>query len=223
MHSHPLYEHVPLNDSRLLQFAEQINPFSKPILVPVIDSPGPAGNSYWNVDAAIQKVGGKMQPGWDVNLWRGCFMVATHHAVLLANDGGYYDVTRRPPVAGAAGVTTFIPDDSIPIDLERTPAIASQFLVLGESPEITGYIRTYENLNLFEKKMSEVMYAHGYRCETNKSLAKGVPGPAANLVNLNEKEVMEIRDKIAELSWVMKDKIIKLKKYSDTLNGLTRH
>lgn len=59
INNHALYQPIPLNDSLLLQFTEQINPLSRPILVPVIDTPGPAGNSYWNVDAAIKKLVGK--------------------------------------------------------------------------------------------------------------------------------------------------------------------
>lgn len=70
--------------------------------------------------------------------------------------------------------------------------------------------------------MSDALYEYGYRCETNRTMATGVPG-AANLINVDEAKVSEIRDKIAELSWIMKDKIIKLKRYSDSINGLTRH
>lgn len=221
INNHALYEYVALNDSLLLKFAEQINPLSRPILAPVIDTPGPAGNSYWNVDAAIKKVGGKMQLGWDVSLWRGCFMVATHHAILLSDSGEFFDVTQRPSVAASPFVTTFIPDDSISISLDKTPAVTSKFLVLNESPEISSYIKSYENLNSFEKKMSEIMHAHGYRCEANKSMAKGTPELAANMVGINESEVIEIKNKITELTWVMKEKIIKLKRYSDSINRVT--
>ncbi|MDZ2012569.1 hypothetical protein M3J48_14070 [Klebsiella quasipneumoniae] len=221
INNHAIYTYIPLNDSQLLEFTEQINPLSSPILVPVIDTPGPAGNSYWNVDAAIKKVGGKMQLGWDVNLWRGCFIVATHHAILLSDSGEFFDVTQRPAVAAAPFVTTFIPDDSIQISLDKNPAIASKFFILNNSPEVCSYIKSYENLNTFEKKMSELMHAHGYRCETNKSMAKGVPEQAANIVSINEVNFMEIKDKIKELTWIMKEKIIKLKKYSDSLNRVT--
>ncbi|ROS03655.1 hypothetical protein [Raoultella terrigena] len=218
-----LYEHVAPNDPRLLQFAEQLNPSSQPILVPVIDAPGPAGNAYWNVEAAINKVGGKMRLGWDIHLWRGCFMVATHHAVLQTAEGEFFDVTQRPPVSGSPSLTTFIADDSVSISLDKSPAVASRFLLLNESPEIAGYVRAYENLNQFEKRMSDALYEYGYRCETNRTMATGVPGAKANLINVDEAKISEIRDKIAELSWIMKDKIIKLKRYSDSINGLTRH
>ncbi|MEA4758365.1 hypothetical protein VBQ76_24730 [Klebsiella pneumoniae] len=221
INNHALYQPIPLNDSLLLQFTEQINPLSRPILVPVIDTPGPAGNSYWNVDAAIKKVGGKMQLGWDVNLWRGCFMVATHHAILLSDSGDFFDVTQRPAVVAAPFVTTFIPDDSIQISLDKNPAIASKFFILNDSPEISSYIKSYENLNAFEKKMSELMHAHGYRCEANKSMAKGIPEQTANIVSINEVNFIEIKDKIKELTWIMKEKIIKLKKYSAPLNLVT--
>ncbi|EPW4581426.1 hypothetical protein ACWLRC_001112 [Klebsiella pneumoniae] len=221
INNHALYQPIPLNDSLLLQFTEQINPLSRPILVPVIDTPGPAGNSYWNVDAAIKKVGGKMQLGWDVNLWRGCFMVATHHAILLSDSGDFFDVTQRPTVVAAPFVTTFIPDDSIQISLDKNPAIASKFFILNDSPEISSYIKSYENLNAFEKKMSELMHAHGYRCEANKSMAKGIPEQTANIVSINEVNFVEIKDKIKELTWIMKEKIINLKKYSDSLNRVT--
>ncbi|WP_446910801.1 hypothetical protein, partial [Klebsiella pneumoniae] len=76
-------------------------------------------------------------------------------------------------------------------------------------------------LNAFEKKMSELMHAHGYRCEANKSMAKGIPEQTANIVSINEVNFIEIKDKIKELTWIMKEKIIKLKKYSDSLNRVT--
>ncbi|HFI5639823.1 TPA: hypothetical protein ACGQVP_005916 [Raoultella planticola] len=219
--SHSIYEHVPLNDSLLLQFAAQINPLCEPVLVPVINTPGPAGNSYWNVDAAIKKVGGKMQLGWDINLWRGCFMVATHHAILLSDGGEFFDVTQRPSLVASPFVTTFIPDDSISINLDKSPAIKSKFILLNESQEITSYIKAYEKLNLFEREMSEIMHAHGYRCEANKSMAKGTPELAANMVNIDVSQVMEIKNKISELTWVMKEQIKKLKRYSDAINRVT--
>ncbi|MDH0996412.1 hypothetical protein N5C84_18210 [Klebsiella pneumoniae] len=162
-----------------------------------------------------------MQLGWDVNLWRGCFMVATHHAILLSDSGDFFDVTQRPAVVAAPFVTTFIPDDSIQISLDKNPAIASKFFILNDSPEISSYIKSYENLNAFEKKMSELMHAHGYRCEANKSMAKGIPEQTANIVSINEVNFIEIKDKIKELTWIMKEKIIKLKKYSDSLNRVT--
>lgn len=50
-----IYKHVPVNDPQLLEFSSLLSPSQKPVLVPVIDTPGPNGNAYWNVAAAIKK------------------------------------------------------------------------------------------------------------------------------------------------------------------------
>lgn len=218
-----IYQHIALNDPRLLQFAEQLNPVAKPIYLPVIDSPGPAGNAYWNVNAAIDQVGGKMLLGWEINYWPGCFLVATHHAALQAEDGGVYDVTQRSAAAAVPTINLFVPDDSVSIDLDKTPAVKSRFYILHSAAEITAYIKAYENLNAFEKKLSDTMYDIGYRCESNKSLATGIAGAATTFAEGSSVDIDEIKMNISELSWILKDKIKKLKQYSDALQGQPLH
>lgn len=218
-----IYQHIALNDSRLLEFAKQLNPTAKPVYLPVIDTPGPAGNAYWNVNAAIGQVGGKMLLGWEINYWPGCFLVATHHAALQADDGGFFDVTQRTQAAALPTINLFVPDDSLTIDLDKTPAVKSRFYVLHSASEITDYIRAYENLNAFEKKLSDTLYDIGYRCETNKSLASGNSGSLPTFVKGSSVDLDEIKMNISELSWILKDKIKKLKQYSDALQSQPLH
>lgn len=212
-----IYKHVPVNDPQLLEFSSLLSPSQKPVLVPVIDTPGPNGNSYWNVAAAIKKVGGKMSLGWEINRWPGCFLVATHHAVLMSADGELFDVTARSPVSDKPFATTFLPDNSITIDIDKSPSVPSRFFVLNSAAEVSSYIRTYENLNASEKALNELLYECGYRCETNKNLASGINELTPNIVSADQKRLAQINDKTVEQKWIMKDKIMKLMKYSDAL------
>ncbi|HCR0216091.1 hypothetical protein [Klebsiella aerogenes] len=218
-----IYQPITLNDPRLLQFAEQLNPGASPIYLPVIDKPGPEGNAYWNVSTAIEQVGGKMLLGWEINYWPGCFLVATHHAALQAEDGGVYDVTQRSQAAAVPTVNLFVPDDSIAIDLNKTPAVKSRFYILHSAAQITDYLRAYDNLNAFEKKLSDKLYDIGYRCETNKALASGVVGATPAFTEGSSVDIDEIKMNISELSWILKDKIKKLKQYSDALQVQPLH
>ncbi len=115
-----IYQPITLNDPRLLQFAEQLNPGASPIYLPVIDKPGPEGKRLLERQRG-DRTGRwkKMLLGWEINYWHGCFLVATHHAALQADDGGVYDVTQRSQAAAVPTVNLFIPDDSIAIDLDK--------------------------------------------------------------------------------------------------------
>ncbi len=54
-----IYQPITLNDPRLLQFAEQLNPGASPIYLPVIDKPGPretpTGTSARRLNRSVEK------------------------------------------------------------------------------------------------------------------------------------------------------------------------
>lgn len=81
-------------------------------------------------------------------------MLHGRHASRGTADRGRRVFRCHPKAAGfrLPSLTTFIADDSVSISLDKSPAVASRFLLLNESPEIAGYVRAYENLNQFEKE-----------------------------------------------------------------------
>lgn len=172
---------LDIHNKTLKEFSWQISKDSSPILVPVVKKTLPLGNCYWNVEATIKKKGGEMVLGWYVSLWPGSHFSAVHHAIYLDKKGMLWDVSQRMTGSKDMKHTVFIPDNSVPVDLNRIPAITSKYLIIDQRQQTVDYIDAYLCLNKLEKENSQLLYDTGFRCESNRALANRLTPQASNL------------------------------------------
>ncbi|HEL6465925.1 TPA: hypothetical protein UO481_000905 [Klebsiella pneumoniae] len=173
----PICENTDINNEHLKTFCRQINANATPLLVPVIPTPLPFANCYWNVEAVVGKFGGRFCLGWDISSWPGSHLSAVHHAVYLDAHGNLHDVTERQQGSSDMNNTIFLPDTTFSINLNSVPAISMKFFVIKESNEVNNYISAYQRFNKTEKEISKFIYDLGFRCESNRAIAMGQPIP----------------------------------------------
>lgn len=174
---------VNINDRDLIKLCAKLNPTAKPISIPIIDKPRPIGNCYWNAWAQVQEHGGKIVYGWLFTEWPNVFITAMHHAVWQNKHGEIFDVSAKYDSDVIKDRTTFLPDDSIQIDLQKLPNICSHIVAMDNlSPRVSHCFfsmkKAYEMRNIFERRNSDILYKTGYRCE--EQFEKAITGKTSN-------------------------------------------
>lgn len=156
---------VSHTDENVIALARKVRKNSEIISVPLAQKLLPNGNCYWNAHHVAKKVGGDIVFGWILTQWPGSHITAMHHAVIRLKDGTYLDVTTPDHSEYKIEEISFIIDDSRICPILRLPAIGSIFGVTGNLKETTRFIETYSKLDKASKKLSEALYASGFRCE----------------------------------------------------------
>lgn len=127
------------------------------------------GCCYWNVAEAVQKHGGKSVLGWQILLWPGVYVEALHHAVWQKPDGELVDITDALP--GEARLsTTFVPDDSIKIDLSRLGGVQNRYHKLSDSPLVDRLIAVGNEQTENMKSIIDMHIAFGGKYDPYKDL-----------------------------------------------------
>ncbi|WP_413506700.1 hypothetical protein [Serratia proteamaculans] len=192
----PINHPITADDPLVIKFANKIRKHSVPIEISKITKPKPIGFCYWNVDAAIEKFGGKMITGWLINKWPNSHLVAVHHAVYIDPKGKILDITETAPSEIQTKTSIFIPDGSHKVDLDKLPMITSKHYVFNENPFTKSYIESYLSLNSLEKELSKVIYSVGIRSENNKAIARELPLVGASLTQEQHQAIMDVQDSI---------------------------
>ncbi|HGM7194130.1 TPA: hypothetical protein ACKQE3_000179 [Serratia marcescens] len=168
---------VDIDNPELLAFCNSLSTTNTPQSIKVIDNPRPIGYCYWNAWAHQKENGGKVVHGWVFNEWPGYFIIAMHHAVWQSEDGELYDVSEKYDTDKIKERTTFLMDDSIEINLHKLPKVCSHFHTYSNITPVLRrivdfIIHSYQTMNFFEQRGSEMAYHSGYRCENQFNTAE---------------------------------------------------
>ncbi|MDY7070553.1 hypothetical protein PshuTeo2_05750 [Pseudomonas hunanensis] len=177
----PKHEPLPTNSSKAPWFLDAMGSSRELQSVERIANPLQIGRCYWNVDAVVEKWGGNAIYGWDVSFWPDSHIVAMHHAIWQSPDGNLYDVTDTYSSVEKRSHSTFLPDDSIDIDLQIQPCIAARYFAFGSDKETADFIAACSQSHKLEHEISRIAHRAGYRCEVHYATARGLPEPDVRL------------------------------------------
>lgn len=180
----PKYEPISLKNHRIPEFLRFMRLEGPVIEVPKLNEPLPIGLCYWNVDTMIRKHGGSMVLGWEVSIWRKSHISAMHHAIWKSPTGELLDVTDTYPTTQIRTHSTFVADDSIKIDLERAPHVPGRIMPVTKNSRTLAYVETLKILHELDKKIADILFDHGYRCENQFAMAQGLAS-GTNVQNLD--------------------------------------
>ncbi|MFX2484988.1 hypothetical protein V6294_22645 [Serratia marcescens] len=166
----PINHTVAIDDPDLLKICKTINPKYKPLSIKMIDNPRPIGNCYWNAWAQAQEKGGKVVYGWLFNEWPQLYITAMHHAVWQSESGELFDVSEKYDTDPIRTRSTFLPDDTVKIDLQRLPMVTSRIIARAKLHPVLDHVvrqlsMAYQMRNSFEQRSADIIYDSGYRCE----------------------------------------------------------
>lgn len=165
----------------------------------------PHGNCYWNVDWTVKERGGVPVLGWAIYTWPQLYVVAVHHSVWRPKSGELVDVSSPSEWDTASPYTSFVPDETVSIDLERVACVENRFLPLNQSREIIDHI-TRQNIDLaLKRKIADILWESGYRNQHLFAVASDRPMPEASFpglplnVEAKLKQLHDRRDAITPL------------------------
>lgn len=189
---------IKIDHPRLRQFVRNyLGAGLAPVCVPSYQKLKPHGNCYWNVAVKIQENGGSVVYGWQIEFWPKYYIVATHHAVWRDPSGKLYDVTEKKETAKNLKYTTFVIDDSIKIDLEKTNRIDNVFEAFSDLEQLKMLFYKCNEVNQLARELGEVGWKYGYRSQNNWELAKtGVQGDAPEVDGNYLSEATPIHEKL---------------------------
>lgn len=170
----PKYREINSKNIFAIDLAQKINPHFELIDVPILDTALPLGNCYWNSEYYSSKNGGKIKFGWLLLLWSGVCIEAVHHALWESPDGSLIDVTIHP-AGKKVKHSLFLPDESLIIDIDRTPCVHNIFFELNSRIKFDEFRNLYSEKVLLMSDMSEKLWLSGYRCEYQRLIAQGKP------------------------------------------------
>jgi hypothetical protein len=153
----------------------------------------PLGNCYWNVASVIKESGGDLVLGWAILWWPQMYVVGVHHAVWPTPDGQLWDVTEPQRFDKRSGHTLFLPDDSRKITLDIIPCIDNQFVNISGTAVVDAYISAYITKESVRRRLTEINWISGYRCEGNFAIATGGKSIAAEKILVVQSAVPEYR------------------------------
>lgn len=166
----PINYTVDIDDPDLKIICKKINRKNKPLSIKMIDTPKPIGNCYWNAWAEAKEKGGKVVYGWLFHEWPKLYITAMHHAVWQSESGELFDVSDKYDTDPIRTHSTFLPDDTVKIDLQRLPMITSHIIARAKLPPAMDHVvkqlsMAYQMRNSFEQRNADIIYDCGYRCE----------------------------------------------------------
>ncbi|WP_440978579.1 hypothetical protein ACQHGV_13480 [Sphingomonas pseudosanguinis] len=104
---------------------------------------GPAGACYWIADDVAKQNGASVQHGWMIEWLPNVYIQAMHHAVVKLPNGQMVDVTAPQRAQPSDGVTAFIPDDSVPVNLQWPASIENRYVILVDDEDVEQAIQQY--------------------------------------------------------------------------------
>ncbi len=170
----PMVRTPALDHAATVQLAHEIRPGTPLLSIPCHPTPLPIGNCYWNAHAMVEGYGGEIQHGWLFFVWPQRYVEAMHHAVWRQPDGTLVDVTQKYRHDPSREQSTFLPDDTIDIDLERLPNIQSRYMLSANRPEIKAFHDAYLAKHEAASRYAKSMYAAGYRCQRQFDMARRI-------------------------------------------------
>mgnify|MGYP003612176090 CR=1 FL=1 len=168
----PKYREINSQNIFAISLAKKINPLQSLIEVPVSNTPLPLGNCYWNSEYYSSKNGGKVKFGWLMLLWPGVCIEAVHHAIWESPEGSLIDVTTHP-IGIKAKHSLFLEDNSLVIDIDKTPCIHNHFFTFNNKVKFDEFKNLYSTKISLISEMSEKLWQSGYRCEYQRLSAQG--------------------------------------------------
>ena len=126
------------------------------------DPLGPLGACYWNVERLVREQGGTCVLGWQIEFWPSLYVEAVHHAVWQKSDGTCVDVTQKRPTDHRL-FTTFVADESVPIDLQRPVLIPNKYYRLSNAPEVVTLLDAQVAQLNHRREVLQQMLANGGR------------------------------------------------------------
>ncbi|SXD43887.1 Uncharacterised protein [Klebsiella quasivariicola] len=210
-------EPVVATDRNVLSLANTVKKNSKVLTIPLADTLLPNSNCYWNAAWVAGQVNGSVAFGWIISQWPRSHLTAMHHAVVKLQDGSFLDVTTPDFSSHKTLHSTFILDNSKEVSFDKLPAIRSVFQVIGGFRETQDFIRSYRHVNVAEKKLSNELFAAGFRCEDRFETAKN--NSQVGIRISRDLRYQNLRDAFQNLS----NRKIDLGKKIQTLKKVTRH
>lgn len=168
----PKYRETNLQNIFAVNLAQKINPSVSLTEVPILNNPLPLGNCYWNSEYYSINNGGAVKFGWLMLLWPGVCIEAVHHAIWESPEGELIDVTTHP-VGLKAKHSLFLLDDSLDIDIDKTPCIHNHFYILNSKVKFDEFEKLYSIKTSLMNEMSDKLWQSGYRCEYQRLSAQG--------------------------------------------------
>lgn len=168
----PKYRETNLLNIFAINLAQKINPSVSLIEVPILNTPLPLGNCYWNSEYYSSNNGGAVKFGWLMLLWPGVCIKAVHHAIWESPEGELIDVTTHP-VGVKAKHSLFLTDDSLDINIDKTPCIHNQFYTLNNKVKFGEFKNLYSIKTSIISEISDKLWLSGYRCEYQRLSAQG--------------------------------------------------
>lgn len=195
---------IPAGRPELQTFARAINAQSIPIQVKISAELRPLGNCYWNVAAVVDSDGGAAEFGWLFTWVPDVLIEAMHHCVWRTPSGRLIDVTERYPPNTTWTHSTFLGDNSIPVELTRLPYVQSHHHIISDIGPVRDFVEIYRRKNSWERQYSDLLWECGYRCENQFATAAGEKPEPANLY-LSPAHQISYSQITAELSRVTDD------------------
>jgi hypothetical protein len=125
------------------------------------------------VEAVIEERGGDMVLGWMLYQKPNYFLCAEHHAVWRMPNGELRDVTAK----NVSIKTSFIISNESPLNLDRAPNIRTRYVSLDADPALAQLFLAYAAFYDAQAILVDWLYLNGYRCESQRGLARGVERP----------------------------------------------
>lgn len=104
---------------------------------------GPRGGCYYNVLKMKEKYGGDIELGWMLEWIPGVFIQMMHHAIWISPDSERRDVSFARENDQIC-LTSFVPDSSIPLTLDRPMQIANRYRPLTQDIRPRKAIRAHQ-------------------------------------------------------------------------------
>jgi hypothetical protein len=174
--SKPIYPDLrtsAVEDIGAAALAREINAAASLTEVKMAGRLRPFGNCYWNVAQVVEESGGSIVLGWLFFIWPESHYEAVHHAVWQRPNGILLDVTEKHPTDPVKSHSVFLPDHSIPVDLDIPPLVENRFGVLHARTVFDSYYDLYRMKHSAQEFVTQKLRQFGYRCEQQRAAAAG--------------------------------------------------
>ncbi|TFW14343.1 hypothetical protein EGY25_03865 [Brevundimonas intermedia] len=121
----------------------------------------PYGACYWLSDEFARQIEGEMVPGWRVQWMPGLYIEAVHHGVVRKGNQWLdpHDLHPDSEASGREGISLFVEDRSIPVDLKWPVLIPHRHLALRNDDDVTNYILQYNRNAQADRRRRDIRQA----------------------------------------------------------------
>ncbi|EMM0480217.1 hypothetical protein R8O55_002109 [Klebsiella michiganensis] len=158
---------------------------------------GPAGICYWNVESMVKSHGGKLIIGWLIQWVPGLYVQAMHHGVWESPDGKMWDLTADQTEAAVGdiknGTSTFVPDNSISIDLQWPVMIVNKHHVITNDPDVIESLYFYRlNCQASASLFQYLKIKGGYKWQPISGMSGPEPNEEINIFLMNNNSLKDL-------------------------------